>query len=622
MEPITVAAIVGGIISGLIGNQLDQEVTNNLLKNNIKNWLNKQSRPTNHDIEKAIRGACLNATLIFLNTYSKNYKRGSFLKQERKLDQIKQLKKYLQDEKNSLEGTTYIPPENHITFELEDLLKTNAQSEIRIEFKRSMLTELELRLETVPQDFQKAITNGIIIGNQNVDWFELMTSFFIETVKTNERVKTAIENNFLVDIKEDLKEQNISLELNFSNLSDQVSDSTKTILSSIGHIDAKMDDFLNQLSDVIGNTDSSYIQAPEITQKRDKIKHKITELTKILEQLFKAVEEPNDDAPLLGKNHLNDREWKHLVKSIQKGECVLFLGQEIAVNDTGSSLHEKFFKEVGADFDIKYFENEGFFSPFDDVFFLQEIQEYYEEVFPSQNKIGENILKQLAQIPFSMIISLTPDDTMHRIYDDFNKKHQYYYHDGTKHPIEKPSIENPLIYNILGEGKGDYILTHQQFYDYIKKIELHPEIKFKLQKAQYILFFGFNFNKWYNRLLLFLLEISIGKRSVKPNIHAFETKPIEPEFEKFVKQQFNITYVEDDYSLFLNQLLSKTTQGKTSVDLNKEFILQNEKTLKEIKNKLVDKRSFEELIAIGSDLEEIENNIISFKQKTNHEELK
>ena len=621
MDPITLSAVVGGLISGLIGNQLDQEITNNLLKKNIKNWLKKTSRPTNHDIGKAIRKAGINACLVFLNEYSKKY-RGGFLLQKIRLDEIKQLKKYLHDEKNQLTNTDYVPPVNPVSFDLEDLLKPEKQSELRLEFKKNIIAELNNNVETVPEDFQKAIIDGIKIDNQKVDWFDLMSSFFIETIKTDERVKTAIENDFLVDIKGVLKEQNITLDLSFSNLSDQVSDSTKTIIFSIDKIDAKLDGFLNQLADAVGSSDSNYIQPPEVNKQRDKINNKINKLTETLKQLSDNTNEHSPNSSPSGKNHLKDREWKHLIKSIQKGECVLFLGKEIAVDENGVSLHEKFYKEIVKDFDVKYFESDGFFSPYDDVFFLQEIQDFYVDEFPALNKKGEGILKQLAQIPFSMIISLTPDDTMHRIYDDFNKPHQYFYHDGTKPNIEKPSIENTLIYNILGEGKGEYILTHQQFYDYIKKIELHPEIKLKLQKAQYFLFFGFNFNKWYNRLLLFLLEISIGKRSIKPIIHAFETKPIKPEFEKFVKKQFNITYVEDDYSLFLNQLLSKTTEDKMLTNLNSDFILQLEVNLKGIKNKLVDKRSFEELIAIGNDVEEIESNLLSFKQKTNYEELK
>ncbi len=199
-------------------------------------------------------------------------------------------------------------------------------------------------------------------------------------------------------------------------------------------------------------------------------------------------------------------------------KCILFLGPEISVDDKGNSLHREFFNQIAEGFpDMEYIENEGFYSPQSDEIISAFALEYYKSDFLVQNKIGRSLLEDFAQIPFNLIVSLCPDDTMHRIYDDFAIDHNFITYNGTIQEMDPDDDETPVIYNILGNATADgkYIYTHENFYKYLKKVVIPPEIKKKIQDANHFLFIGFDFEKWYNRLLQFILDLDPPKKIEK-----------------------------------------------------------------------------------------------------------
>ena len=125
------------------------------------------------------------------------------------------------------------------------------------------------------------------------------------------------------------------------------------------------------------------------------------------------------------------------------------------------------------------------------------------------------------------------------------------------------------------------------------------------------MFFGFDFNKWYNRLILFFLEIS--ERKNKPFAHAIEKTIIKPEFKNFVKNQFNITYVSNNYFSFINELLQKTEQENLNSDLYKDFIKQKQNEIQNFGSQIIDKNSYEDLLKLKKEIEQFENKINIFK---------
>jgi len=75
------------------------------------------------------------------------------------------------------------------------------------------------------------------------------------------------------------------------------------------------------------------------------------------------------------------------------------------------------------------------------------------------------------QIPFNLIISASPDDTLHRIFDSHNKKHNFISYNEDEQDVDEPSKDMPLIFNFLGNAgfNGKFIFTFQQFHDYINQ---------------------------------------------------------------------------------------------------------------------------------------------------------
>lgn len=359
--------------------------------------------------------------------------------------------------------------------------------------------------------------------------------------------------------------------------------------------------------------------SPDVKKQKQELSDKIKSLVGQLTELKENPETMDSKAEIGVKpDNPNYRKikWRRLVQAIKHQGCVLFIGPEISVNKKGDSLHQIFYNQLTEDFDdIEYIEDEGFFSPGADEEILYDILDYYKDEFHEQNKIGRSVLEKFAQIPFSLIISLCPDDTIHHIFNDFDLSHQYLYFDGTRKEIDMPDSDNPIIYNILGSAaeNGRYIFTHENLYNYLNDITIPSEIKKKIHDATHFLFIGFDFNKWYNRLLLFVLDFE-HKQSGAARLN-IDNKTIAEEFEKFIEKQFNITSVHDDYVEFIGWLIQNAREEEGLVkDLSLSFIQTNFGSLQKLSTKVSDGKKLEELLKINDDTDSIERKIESFKQ--------
>ena len=53
-----------------------------------------------------------------------------------------------------------------------------------------------------------------------------------------------------------------------------------------------------------------------------------------------------------------------------------------------------------------------------------------------------------------------------------------------------------------------YIFTYEVFFNYLKNIAIPDNIQAEIDNAVHYLFIGFNFDKFYNTLILFLLKLN------------------------------------------------------------------------------------------------------------------
>ncbi|TVQ84275.1 MAG: hypothetical protein EA393_14585 [Bacteroidetes bacterium] len=359
----------------------------------------------------------------------------------------------------------------------------------------------------------------------------------------------------------------------------------------------------------------------EIKQQKESLNVKLKELAETLEVIDDKVKngpKPEAITPPEDDPAYDAIRWRRLLQALQYQRCVLFIGPEISVNSQGDSLHQEFYKELVLDYpEIEYLENEGYFSPEADEIILYDILDFYSKEFPRKNKTGRKILEQLAQVPFSLIISLCPDDTMHKVFSDYDLDHQFLSYDGTKQEVEPMTPEKPMVYNILGNAtsNGRYIFTYENFYNYLNKVHIPTEIKKKIQDATHYLFIGFDFNKWYNRLLLFILEfehkktgahrLTIGNKNVKEDI------------EKFIARQFNITFIDNEHSQFIEWLIHNVGEDGTSRNLSQGFVHNSFMKLKSLSAKVGTEDNLDELIKIEGQVGEIAGSITRFQEKIN-----
>jgi hypothetical protein len=357
----------------------------------------------------------------------------------------------------------------------------------------------------------------------------------------------------------------------------------------------------------------------EIKQQKELLNVRLKEMAEMLAEIDEKIKNtpktesfqpPEDDAAY------DAIRWRRLLQALRHQGCILFIGPEISVNSKGESLHQEFYKELALDFpEIEYLENEGYFSPESDEIILYDVLDFYSKDFPKKNTSGRKILEQLAQVPFSLIISLCPDDTMHKVFSDYDLEHQFLAYDGTKQEVDPMTPERPVLYNILGNAasNGRYIFTHENFYNYLNKVHIPAEIKKKIQDATHYLFIGFDFNKWYNRLLLFILEFEQKKSGA--HRMTIGNKNVKEDIEKFIAKQFNITFVDNEYSQFIEWLLHNVGEDGTIRNLNQGFVQNNFLKLKSLSARVGTEDNLDELMKIETVVEEISARIKKFHQK-------
>jgi hypothetical protein len=356
---------------------------------------------------------------------------------------------------------------------------------------------------------------------------------------------------------------------------------------------------------------------PEVKQKKEALKASVQaiagELAALNEQAtaeteLPAFEPPDDPAYVKIK-------WRRLLNSIRAQTCVLFIGPEISISSAGKSIHNEFYKEIAGEFsNVEFLDKEGFFSPGADSKIYTEMLLYYKEDFPRENKIGRKLLEDFARLPFSLIISLCPDDTIHRVLNDVGIDHTFISYDGTKQDVEAPSKEKPVVYNLIGNAAkdGKYIFTHENFYEYLKNIKIPDEIKKMVKSPLDFLFIGFDFSKWYNRLLLFILgfeQIESDTRFI------IENKTVEQDVEMFINDQFKITFVENDNARFVEWLMKNAAQKGIEKIVEQTFLENNVKVLKAIGNQITDKNKMDELSLVEKETRALELKVEKFKKR-------
>ncbi len=347
----------------------------------------------------------------------------------------------------------------------------------------------------------------------------------------------------------------------------------------------------------------------EIKEAKKLIADKIANLIQVVG--LRREEQESENINPIKEEDFDDIDFDDLIKAIEFGNCVLFVGPEISIDENGNSLHRNFFKKI-SNKKRKYNEPEGFFMPGAETRLINPARDYYCNQFQKENIIAKAILMQFAQIPFELIVSLTPDDTMHQIYTSYNIDHRFVYYTGTKHEDIQLSKTKPTLYNALGAASknGRFIYTHKQFNEYLKndieaKFPFEVENKIKKEDTTHYLFIGFDFNKWHNKLIMYELNLLPEVESF-----TFDAEKTETINREFIEQQFNVTFIDANYKDFASLLLQKSKSAGLTKSLNNNFINSILRELETIRVKAVDSDKLE-------DLKELEDELVMINDKIN-----
>ncbi|MCW3122656.1 MAG: hypothetical protein JWQ38_2148 [Flavipsychrobacter sp.] len=243
---------------------------------------------------------------------------------------------------------------------------------------------------------------------------------------------------------------------------------------------------------------------------------------------------------------------------ISEGKCILITGPDIGITDPNQTMHLKLKQYLieNYDADLKHYTDDEFFSfrdAGDKEGAIYKLQKFYKTLKPNDTYL------KIADIPFHLIISVSPD---HILKDVFTEKKipytfDYYNKEQNPGPLEAPSQEKPLIYNLFGniDKESSLIFTYDDLFDYLMKIfgdfKLPQLLHTQLKDARIILFMGFDFDKWYFKLLLRLLGLNEPQKTKGASN---KDNTIKDHIKNFYISEFKVNFIESTEADILDNL--------------------------------------------------------------------
>lgn len=204
-----------------------------------------------------------------------------------------------------------------------------------------------------------------------------------------------------------------------------------------------------------------------------------------------------------------------ILDGLESERCVFLLGPNVASDAQGRPLHEGFleYARQEKDFHIEP-DMDGLFSfgrGRDKSRFPTLLKKYVR-----QHCQPGTIHQQLAEIPASLFITLTPDKLLQNAFEEAGIDGQFaYYNKRMPQPLDlTPQPKNPVVYNLFGTISEPYSLisTQDDLFEFLfailrGEVPLPEVIESTVNRAQIFVFLGFDFQQWYLRLLLRLLRL-------------------------------------------------------------------------------------------------------------------
>ena len=180
--------------------------------------------------------------------------------------------------------------------------------------------------------------------------------------------------------------------------------------------------------------------------------------------------------------------------------------------------------------------------------------EFKVEHFYKQVADPGDVLRQVVKLPFKLILTVSPDNLLQRAFQQEGKlwDEGYYCFNETQKDNYSGSSRRPYIYQLFGKIRDNdshgLVLTQEDQMKYIysvvaEKTSLPASIRAVLQNSKGLLFLGFDFEYWYLRVLMHILEFAPSAEKVFGLQQGLEAT-LQPATHVFFKQQYKFTFLD------------------------------------------------------------------------------
>lgn len=316
-------------VGGILGNRIDHAFCTTW--GQLKERLQKGGPPVNHDLERAVRKAWLQATLMAVEACQKSLGAApSVLHRELRLlarptEELRWLDTVLRECRKDLgriHHDDYEPPSSAAVTQVELLIQPGAATPeerrdlLRARLKVDLLQELEARYGAPPEVFAARIRDGWTHpgeGGQSVamDWFDLLCAFFLHEVKHRQEVANVVQGQFLAEllvedrrvpaeaVLEELRRQGGQIADRLDRLDSLLTRAREEQTEGFAGLAGRLDEWLPSLAllpDLRSQMEGlTALMTAEATRTRDHVSlehaHTREELTAYLKRLEASVEE-------------------------------------------------------------------------------------------------------------------------------------------------------------------------------------------------------------------------------------------------------------------------------------------------------------------------------------------
>ena len=217
-------------------------------------------------------------------------------------------------------------------------------------------------------------------------------------------------------------------------------------------------------------------------------------------------------------------QWSPIIQSLKDKKCVLFMGPKLLESENNGVFTETQ-SAITAHLqsiypNLYHYEQDELFM-FEDESERNEAYWEIKSLLHAQN-LHASFYQKMMAIPFQMMVNfspyLNPVQNFPKMNIPYSFDYEFYHKNPNVATQQKENLSDCWLYDLFGniEEAESIVLTHNDLFNYVGAIlggkPLPTSFKSKLQEAQYFIFLGFSFEKWYVQLLIRLLRNIRGEK--------------------------------------------------------------------------------------------------------------